>query len=75
MEIGLAKPNKELQFSKVMEDWNEDNISSTYTCTRSNSLPSLRINRVGSTKPLEKSWDIKNEDNMSYHARGACFNP
>ncbi|GJU87504.1 hypothetical protein Tco_1295050 [Tanacetum coccineum] len=50
-------------------------MSSTYTYTRSNSLPSLRMNRVGSTEPLEKSWDISYEDNMSYHARGACFNP
>ncbi|GJV93349.1 glucose-1-phosphate adenylyltransferase large subunit 2, chloroplastic/amyloplastic-like protein [Tanacetum coccineum] len=39
-------------------------ISSTYICTRSSSLPSLRMNNVGSTKPLEKSWDIRNEDNM-----------
>ncbi|GKC63705.1 hypothetical protein Tco_1096303, partial [Tanacetum coccineum] len=50
-------------------------ISSTYICTRSSSLPSLRMNNVGSTEPLEKSWDIRNEDNMSYHARRACFNP
>ncbi|GJY34108.1 hypothetical protein Tco_0418577 [Tanacetum coccineum] len=44
-------------------------ISSTYTYPRSNSLPSLQISKVGSTEPLEKSWDIRNEDNMSYHAR------
>nr|GEZ24444.1 uncharacterized mitochondrial protein AtMg00810-like [Tanacetum cinerariifolium] len=29
----------------------------------------------GSTEPLKKSWDIRNEDNMSYHTREACFNP
>ncbi|GKF72556.1 hypothetical protein Tco_0208670, partial [Tanacetum coccineum] len=28
---------------------------------------------VGSTEPFEKSLDIRNEDNISYHARGACF--
>ncbi|GKD82005.1 glucose-1-phosphate adenylyltransferase large subunit, chloroplastic/amyloplastic [Tanacetum coccineum] len=39
-------------------------ISSTYICTRSSSLPSLRMNNVGFTKPLEKSWDIRNEENM-----------
>nr|GFC11423.1 retrovirus-related Pol polyprotein from transposon TNT 1-94 [Tanacetum cinerariifolium] len=33
------------------------------------------MNRVGFTEPLKKSWEIRNEDNMSYHARGACFNP
>nr|GFB60028.1 retrovirus-related Pol polyprotein from transposon TNT 1-94 [Tanacetum cinerariifolium] len=42
---------------------------------RIKSFPFLWMNSVGSTKPLEKSWDIKNEDNISYHARGACFNP
>ncbi|GJS64772.1 putative ribonuclease H-like domain-containing protein, partial [Tanacetum coccineum] len=39
-------------------------ISLTYTYTRSNSLPSLQMNIVGSTEPLEKSWDIQNKDNM-----------
>nr|GEY79978.1 hypothetical protein [Tanacetum cinerariifolium] len=28
----------------------------------------------GSTELLEKSWESRNEDNISYHARGACFN-
>nr|GFA66045.1 hypothetical protein [Tanacetum cinerariifolium] len=27
-----------------------------------------------STKPLEKSWESRNDDNISYHAHEACFN-
>ncbi|GJW59714.1 hypothetical protein Tco_0109049 [Tanacetum coccineum] len=47
----------------------------TLSAFRSNSLPSLQMNRVGSTEPLEKSWDIRNEDNISYHAEGALLQP
>ncbi|GJR31788.1 hypothetical protein Tco_1108020 [Tanacetum coccineum] len=45
-------------------------ISSTYMCTRSSSLSSMRINNVGSTEPLEKSWDIRNEENHVQPRRG-----
>ncbi|GJX30306.1 hypothetical protein Tco_0238385 [Tanacetum coccineum] len=36
--------------------------------------PDVRT-KWGSTEPLEKSLDIRNEDTIHTSARGACFNP
>nr|GFB56424.1 hypothetical protein [Tanacetum cinerariifolium] len=36
------------------------------------SLPSLLINNVGSTVPLENFWESRNEESKSYQARRSC---
>nr|GEW26894.1 hypothetical protein [Tanacetum cinerariifolium] len=38
-------------------------------CARNNSFPALRVKSVRSTAPLEKCWEMRKRDNMSYHAR------